>query len=56
MNVLSDDDDAQRIWKFLLSQAETRNQIVKFNGAFLIGKDGTVLIPTDVEVEIEGLV
>lgn len=55
INVLSDDDSAQTLWKLLLSQANDRDPTATFNGNFLVNKDGAVLIPTNVEAEIGSL-
>lgn len=56
INVLSDDDSAQTLWKLLLSQANHRDPTASFNGTFLVAKDGAVLIPTNVQAQIESLV
>ena len=48
-------DDAPEVWKFMKEESGASDPTWNFNGKFLVSKTGKVIVPTNVERDIEQL-
>jgi len=49
-------DTAPEVWRFFKDETGAGDPLWNFKGKFLVGKNGEVSVPTDLEADIERLI